>query len=55
MKFSKSAVEMKCPLCHAPTSGVLATKLRRGVGVVYYCDQCRHGFLVPKEALQKSS
>ena len=49
MKFTKSAVEMKCPLCHAPTAGVHATELRRGAGIVYYCDECHHGFLVPNK------
>lgn len=40
-----------CPLCHTPTSSVLATELRRGAGIVYYCDACHHGFLVPDQAL----
>lgn len=40
-----------CPLCHTPTESVLATELRRGAGIVYYCGACHHGFLVPDQAL----
>jgi len=40
-----------CPLCHKPTRQVLTTKLRRGAGIVFYCEPCLHGFLVPDEQL----
>jgi 2-polyprenyl-3-methyl-5-hydroxy-6-metoxy-1,4-benzoquinol methylase len=49
MKITKYDHEEECPLCHNATSNVLATELRRGEGVVYYCSACHHGFLVPKK------
>jgi 2-polyprenyl-3-methyl-5-hydroxy-6-metoxy-1,4-benzoquinol methylase len=49
MKITKYDHEEECPLCHIATSSVLATELRRGEGVVYYCSACHHGFLVPKK------
>lgn len=39
-----------CPLCHTPTSSVLAPEVRRGPGIVYYCGTCHHGFLMPDQA-----
>lgn len=34
-----------CPLCKNSTPGQLASELRRGVGKVYWCPECCHGFL----------
>jgi 2-polyprenyl-3-methyl-5-hydroxy-6-metoxy-1,4-benzoquinol methylase len=36
---------VNCPLCGRQTDSVIADKLRRGDGSVYYCDACDHGFL----------
>jgi len=47
-KYNSSA---SCPLCSGMTSQVLTTELRRGTGVVYYCEPCQHGFLVPDQNL----
>lgn len=35
-----------CPLCGAFTQFVLTETLRRGTGVVFFCDNCDLGFLV---------
>lgn len=35
-----------CPVCGAPTDKVLTDRLRRGMGVVYYCESCDLGYLV---------
>ena len=49
MNIRKYEYEGECPLCSMVTGDILATELRRGVGVVYYCNSCHHGFLVPKK------
>lgn len=49
MKITKYDDKEKCPLCRTTTGSVLATELRRGQGIVYYCSACRHGFLVPRK------
>jgi 2-polyprenyl-3-methyl-5-hydroxy-6-metoxy-1,4-benzoquinol methylase len=40
-----------CPLCNVATSNILADRLRRGNGKVYYCSPCDHGFLVPEKKI----
>lgn len=35
-----------CPLCNKPGSSLLASELRRGTGIVYFCADCEHGYLV---------
>jgi len=49
MKFIENSHYENCTLCSLPTSKMLSSELRRGQGLVYYCDACEHGFLVPKE------
>ena len=39
-----------CPLCLKETESVLSTRLRRGTGIVFYCQGCRHGFLSENQA-----
>ena len=39
-----------CPLCCGVTDIVLSTKLRRGTGIVFYCEACKHGFLDENQA-----
>ena len=51
MKIKEYSLPASCPLCHQQTSKVLATELRRGAGIVYFCSECNHGFLVPDAAL----
>lgn len=34
-----------CPLCGELSNQVLAPELRRGIGKVFYCSACDHGFL----------
>lgn len=51
MKTTKYTQPSLCPLCHTSTHSVLATELRRGAGIVYYCDTCNHGFLMPDQSL----
>lgn len=51
MKTTEYTQPALCPLCHTSTNSVLATELRRGAGIVYYCDTCNHGFLVPDQSL----
>ena len=36
----------QCPICNKETNISLCNKLRRGFGVVYYCEHCDIGFLV---------
>jgi 2-polyprenyl-3-methyl-5-hydroxy-6-metoxy-1,4-benzoquinol methylase len=35
-----------CPVCEHRCERILTRKLRRGHGVVFYCDHCHFGFLV---------
>jgi 2-polyprenyl-3-methyl-5-hydroxy-6-metoxy-1,4-benzoquinol methylase len=51
MKITEFTQPELCPLCHTSTNSVLATELRRGAGIVYYCDTCNHGFLLPDQAI----
>jgi 2-polyprenyl-3-methyl-5-hydroxy-6-metoxy-1,4-benzoquinol methylase len=44
-------VRAACPLCASQTSTILAAQLRRGDGVVSYCDTCDHGYLVHVPAI----
>jgi 2-polyprenyl-3-methyl-5-hydroxy-6-metoxy-1,4-benzoquinol methylase len=37
---------LTCPLCASGTFEVLANQLRRGNGLVRYCQNCDHGYLV---------
>lgn len=53
MKTRTHDSKEKCPLCGTTTDDVLATELRRGQGVVYFCGACRHGFLVPKKGFNE--
>jgi len=34
-----------CPICNSKADQVLASELRRGNGIVSYCESCSHGFL----------
>ena len=36
---------MKCPICGNEKLDILAEKLRRGNGIVYYCSECDYGML----------
>jgi 2-polyprenyl-3-methyl-5-hydroxy-6-metoxy-1,4-benzoquinol methylase len=38
-----------CTLCGLPTRKILSSKLRRGQGLVFFCERCKHGFLVPEK------
>lgn len=40
---------VNCPLCGRQTDSVIADKLRRGDGSVYYCAACDHGFLAENQ------
>ncbi len=42
---------MTCPLCGALNHEVLASELRRGHGMVYYCHNCDYGYLVRDEKI----
>lgn len=48
MNFIEGNHYEECSLCCLPTNKILSTELRRGKGYVFYCDSCKHGFLVPK-------
>lgn len=50
MIATKHFHQAACPLCHTQTDSVLATKLRRGTGIVFYCPACAHGFLAENQA-----
>jgi 2-polyprenyl-3-methyl-5-hydroxy-6-metoxy-1,4-benzoquinol methylase len=50
MIVTKHSHQASCPLCHNPTDRVLSTRLRRGTGIVFYCDACKHGFLSENQA-----
>jgi len=50
-KTKVSLTRATCPLCKEETDLVLASELRRGSGVVYYCRSCQHGFLEQKETI----
>lgn len=39
------AMSYHCPLCGDQVNHVLAPELRRGIGKVFYCSGCDHGFL----------
>lgn len=39
------AEAMQCPVCAVSTTKILADSLRRGEGIVYYCEACDVGFL----------
>jgi SAM-dependent methyltransferase len=36
---------VKCPICNTTSSKLLTNRLRRGLGKVYYCEECDLGFL----------
>ena len=36
---------MKCPICGKESNYILSEHLRRGTGIVYYCEECNHGML----------
>jgi len=40
-----------CPLCSSDTNQIIAKQLRRGNGLVAYCNSCDHGFLVHKDQI----
>ena len=40
-----------CPICVVPTDNVIASRLRRGKGTVFYCEACDHGFLMPEQEI----
>ncbi len=48
--FTKHSHQANCSLCNATTDSVLSTKLRRGTGIVFYCESCKHGFLAENQA-----
>lgn len=50
MIFTQHSHQASCPLCRQATAGVLSTTLRRGTGIVFYCEPCRHGFLSENQA-----
>jgi 2-polyprenyl-3-methyl-5-hydroxy-6-metoxy-1,4-benzoquinol methylase len=50
MIITKHSHQAACPLCHGQTDNVLSTKLRRGSGIVFYCEACHHGFLSENQA-----
>ena len=50
MIITKQSHQASCPLCHGQTGNVLSTKLRRGNGIVFYCEACHHGFLSENQA-----
>ena len=51
MNLTKHTHSANCPICHTQTSNVLSTKLRRGIGIVFYCTDCHHGFLSENKAI----
>ncbi|RTY36000.1 class I SAM-dependent methyltransferase [Chlorobium phaeovibrioides] len=53
--MNKNSGSASCPLCNAKSNKILTDQLRRGAGIVYYCVDCQHGFLVPDEKLDAKS
>jgi len=49
MNFVENSLYENCTLCSLPTSKIISNNLRRGQGLVYYCDACKHGFLALRE------
>lgn len=45
IKYNSSVL---CPLCGKSVNKILTTELRRGSGNVYFCEDCQHGFHIPK-------
>jgi len=37
-----------CPICGSQNVSIIASELRRGTGLIYFCDECSHGFLENK-------
>lgn len=50
MIITKHSHQAACTLCQGQTDNVLSTKLRRGTGIVFYCEACHHGFLSENQA-----
>lgn len=50
MIVTKNSHQASCPLCHLATDCVLSKKLRRGTGIVFFCEACKHGFLAENQA-----
>ena len=50
MKVTQHSHKAACPICRAQTDSVLTTQLRRGNGIVFYCLDCKHGFLSENHA-----
>lgn len=36
----------KCPICRTRVTKIISKEIRRGNGIVCYCQQCDHGFLL---------
>lgn len=43
--MTTETMDSKCPLCGTIATKTLTSKLRRGTGVVLFCEPCNHGFL----------
>lgn len=50
MNVTQHTHKAACPICGAQTDSVLSTQLRRGNGIVFYCPDCKHGFLSENHA-----
>ena len=48
---TKHSHQSNCPLCSAHTDSVLSTELRRGNGIVFYCEACKHAFLGDNQSI----
>lgn len=48
MNFIENSHYENCTLCSSSTNKILSSELRRGHGLVYFCETCEHGFLVPE-------
>lgn len=44
-----------CPLCGAVVDMVLANEIRRGHGIVKYCEGCQHGFLINNQIVDEKA
>lgn len=51
MIVTKHFQHADCPFCYTGTDSLLSKKLRRGTGIVFYCEACQHGFLADDQAL----
>lgn len=51
MNHMQESPQAICPLCSETTNIVLSKELRRGSGIVFYCEACQHGFLSENPSL----